>query len=339
MLEEPQSEGYQMNIHTLAAGTALIAAMAASPALAHSTFVNQTAEQESTIVAALQVPHGCDGGLPTTEVRMKLPEGFISAKPQPKAGWELEIITGDYQKSYKNHGVDVKSGPVEIRWKDGDLPDAFYDTFNVQGKVTGVDAGVDLPFKVIQICGDKGRAKWDQVAEKGQDPHSLENPAPTIKIVAKQAMAGGHEHDHGASQHAADVVKVGELELSGAASKAMLPGQPVGGGFITIKNDGSSDDRLVSIASPNAGRAEIHEMAMVNDVMKMRKLDAGIVIPGGKTVELTPGGLHFMFFNVTKPFAEGDKVPVTLTFEKAGKVDVMLDVGSAKGGAEKHDHN
>lgn len=329
-----------MNIHKLAAGTTLIASLASLPAFAHSTFVNQSAEQESTIVAALQVPHGCEGGLATTEVRMKLPEGFISAKPQPKAGWELEIIKGDYQKSYKNHGAEVKAGPVEIRWKGGNLPDAFYDTFNVQGKVSGVDAGVDLPFKVIQICGDKGTANWDQVADKGQDPHSLDNPAPTIKIVAKQAMAGGHDHNHGAAGHAAaDVVKIGELELSGAVSKAMLPGQPVGGGFITIKNEGSSDDRLISIASPNAGRSEIHEMAMVNDVMKMRKLDAGIVIPAGKTVELTPGGLHFMFFDVTKPFAEGDKVPVTLTFEKAGKTEVTLDVGPANGGAEKHNHN
>lgn len=316
---------------------ALMAAAFAIPAFAHTSFVNPTAEQDSTIVAALQVPHGCTGGLATTEVRVVLPEGFISAKPQPKAGWQLEVITGDYQKTYSNHGKDVKSGPVEIRWKNGDLPDAYYDTFNIQGKISGVDADTSLPFKVTQLCADKGTAKWDQIAEAGQDPHSLDNPAPTIKVVAKQKSAAGH--DHAAAGHAADAAKVGTIELSGAMSKAMLPGQPVGGGFVTIKNGGTADDRLVSVASPLAGRAEIHEMAMVNDVMKMRKLDAGIVIPAGKTVELTPGGLHFMFFNVSKPFAEGDKVPVTLTFEKAGKVDVMMDVGSAKGGQEHHQHN
>ncbi len=326
-----------MTIRKVTALGALAAVTFSIPALAHTSFVNPTAEQDSTIVAALQVPHGCEGGLATTEVRVELPEGFIAAKPQPKPGWELEIISADYKKTYSNHGKDVKSGPVEIRWKDGDLPDAFYDTFNIQGKVAGVDAGTALPFKVTQLCGAKGSVKWDQIAEAGQDPHSLDNPAPTIKVVAKKAGASGH--DHGAADHMADVVKVGALEVSGAASKAMLPGQPVGGGFVTIKNVGTSDDRLVAVASPLAGRAEIHEMAMVNDVMKMRKLDAGIVIPAGKTVELTPGGLHFMFFNVSKPFAEGDKVPVTLTFEKAGKVDVMMDVGSAKGEQENHHHN
>lgn len=333
-----------MKIHNVTLCAALLASVSTVPAYAHTSFVNPTAEQESTIVAALQVPHGCDGGLPTTEVRIQLPEGFISAKPQPKAGWDIEIIKDYYNKSYINHGTEVKSGPIEIRWTGGDLPDAYYDTFNVQGKISGVDAGTSLPFKVTQICGDKGTANWDEVAEKGQDQHSLNNPAPTIKIVAKHAMAEGHDHDHaahdhGAGEHAADVMKSGDIELSGAIAKAMLPGQPVGGGTVTMKNDGASDDRLVSVVSPLAGRVEIHEMAMVNDVMKMRKMAAGIVIPAGKTVDMTSGDLHFMFYNVSKPFAEGDKVPVTLTFEKAGKVNVVMDVGSAKGGHEAHQHN
>lgn len=319
---------------------AFVAAISSTSAFAHTSFVNGTAEQESTIVAALQVPHGCDGGLATTEVHVVLPEGFIAAKPQPKPGWELEIIKGDYQKSYKNHGQDVKSGPLEIRWKGGNLSDDFYDTFNFQGKVSGVEAGTALPFKVKQICGDKGTANWDQIAKDGQDPHSLDNPAPVIHITAKQEAAGeGHaHHDHGAMAESG-VVKAGDLELSAASTKAMLPGQPVGGGYVTIKNNGKSDDRLVSVASPLAGRAEIHEMAMVNDVMKMRKLNEGIAIPAGQTVELTPGGLHFMFFNVSKPFAEGDKVPVTLTFEKAGKVEIELPVGSANAGKAEHNHN
>lgn len=327
-----------------AAFAAFAATLSTTSAFAHTSFVNGTAEEDSTIVAALQVPHGCDGGLATTEVQVVLPEGFISAKPQPKAGWELEIIKGDYQKTYKNHGKDVKSGPVEIRWKGGDLPDDFYDTFNIQGKIAGVAPGTTLPFKVKQLCGDKGTASWDQIAAEGQDPHSLDNPAPVIRITAKQNADGeGHaHHDHGAMAEAggsAAVVKAGDLELSAASTKAMLPGQPVGGGFVTIRNTGSSDDRLVSVSSPLAGRAEIHEMVMANDVMKMRKLNDGIAVPAGRTVELSPGGLHFMFFNVKKPFAEGDKVPVTLTFEKAGQVSIELPVGPANAGEGKHNHN
>ena len=333
-----------MTIIKHAAFAAFAVALSTTSAFAHTSFVNGTAEEDSTIVAALQVPHGCEGGLATTEVQVVLPEGFISAKPQPKAGWELEIIKGDYQKTYKNHGKDVKSGPVEIRWKGGNLPDDYYDTFNIQGKVAGVAAGKTLPFKVKQLCSDKGIASWDQFAAEGQDPHSLDNPAPVIRITAKQNGEGeGHaHHDHGAmadTSASAGVVKVGELELSAASTKAMLPGQPVGGGFVTIRNTGTSDDRLVSVSSPLAGRAEIHEMAMANDVMKMRKLNDGIVVPAGQTVELSPGGLHFMFFNVKKPFAEGDKVPMTLTFEKAGEVSIELPVGPANPGEAKHNHN
>lgn len=315
--------------------TLFIAAVSAAQAFAHATFVDGSVEQESTVVAALQVPHGCEGGLATTEVQIKLPEGFISAKPQPKAGWELEVIKGDYRKAYKNHGKEIKSGPVEIRWKGGNLPDEFYDTFAVQGKVSGVEVGQELPFKVTQLCGDKGKVSWDEVAAAGVDPHSLKNPAPTIKVTAK-AHAGGH--DHAGMSMDMDVVKAGNLEVSGGATKAMLPGQPVGGGYVTIKNGGDSDDKLIGVESSVAGRAEIHEMAMVNDVMKMRKLDEGIVIPAGQTVELKPGGLHMMFFDVKKPFAEGDKLPVTLIFEKAGKVDVILSAGAAKGGGD-HQHN
>lgn len=329
-----------MNICKVTALATLLASASSIHAFAHTSFVNPVAEQESTIVAALQVPHGCEGGLATNEVRMVLPEGFISAKPQPKAGWEVEIITGDYQKAYDNHGSEVKSGPVEIRWKGGNLPDAFYDTFNVRGKVSGVDANVNLPFKVTQLCGATATAKWDQIAQDGQDPHTLDNPAPVIKIAAKQQTADAGSHAHGAASHdQPDVVKAGDLTLSGAFAKAMLPGQPVGGGFITIKNDGASDDRLVAVETPIAGRAELHEMAMSGDVMKMRKLNEGIVVPAGKTVELSPGGLHFMFFNVKKPFAAGDMVPATLTFEKAGKVDIMIQVGPSEGGAHSHSHN
>lgn len=128
-----------------------------------------------------------------------------------------------------------------------------------------------------------------------------------------------------------EVVGVGDLEISGGFAKAMLPGQPVGGGFLTVKNKGSSDDRLVSVTSPNADEVQLHEMAMTDNVMKMRELKDGIAVPAGQTVTLAPGGLHLMFQKVKTPFKQGDKVPVTLSFEKAGKVDLVLNVLSAQG--------
>ncbi|MGO8100099.1 DUF1775 domain-containing protein [Rhizobium leguminosarum] len=315
---------------------ALLSVTALASAEAHVTFLDREAKQESTILAALQVPHGCDGKA-TTEVRVKLPEGFVFAKPQPKAGWELEVIKGDYQKTYDNHGDKVKTGAIEVRWKNGNLSDDFYDTFVIQGKVSGVEAGTSLAFPVTQMCGDTVAA-WDQVAKEGGDAHGMKSPAPLLKVVAGEDH--GHDHDDmagmdmsgiGGAALAGETVKAGDLEVSGGFAKAMLPGQPVGGGFFTVKNNGQVDDRLVSVSSPAAGEVQIHEMVTKDNVMRMRQLKDGIAIGAGETVKLEPGNLHLMFQKVKTPFKQGDTVPVTLTFEKAGKVDLVLQILSAQG--------
>lgn len=123
-------------------------------------------------------------------------------------------------------------------------------------------------------------------------------------------------------------VTLGALELSGGFTRATLPNAPVGGGFLTITNTGSEADLLVSATSPVAGEVQLHEMKMEGEVMKMQQLDAGIPVPAGETVTLAPGGLHLMFMQLNQPFVEGESVPVTLTFEKAGTIELMLTVGS-----------
>ncbi|WP_423340775.1 copper chaperone PCu(A)C [Rhizobium sp. HT1-10] len=125
-------------------------------------------------------------------------------------------------------------------------------------------------------------------------------------------------------------LKAGDLELSGGYVKAMLPGQPVGGGYVSIHNGGASD-RLVSVSSPAAGVVELHEMTMKDNIMRMRELKTGIPIPTGATVRLAPNGLHMMFKKIEVPFKQGASVPVTLTFEKAGPVKLTLPVVSASG--------
>lgn len=124
----------------------------------------------------------------------------------------------------------------------------------------------------------------------------------------------------------ADDVKAGELVISQAWSRATPGGAKVAGGYLTIENKGTAADRLVSVSADIAGKSEIHEMAMDNGVMKMRPLDKGLAIDPGKAVKLAPGGNHLMLQELKGPFKQGDKVPVTLQFEKAGKVAVSLDV-------------
>ena len=125
------------------------------------------------------------------------------------------------------------------------------------------------------------------------------------------------------------VIHLGELNISLPFTRATLPNAPVGGGFLTIENTGTEADRLVSAASTVAGATQIHEMAMEGDVMKMRQLVDGLEIPAGETVVLAPGGFHIMFMGLKQAFVEGETVAVTLTFEKAGSVEVLLPVEAA----------
>jgi copper(I)-binding protein len=119
----------------------------------------------------------------------------------------------------------------------------------------------------------------------------------------------------------------------------MLPGQPAGGGYLTVTNRGGEADRLVSMASPAAGRVEVHSMEVVDGVMVMRPVAGGLDIPAGGAVELKPGGFHLMFMEVGQRYEVGGSVPITLEFEKAGKVDLTLPVKAAAGGGEDHSNH
>ena len=126
----------------------------------------------------------------------------------------------------------------------------------------------------------------------------------------------------------AETVTLGPLKLSGGFSRATLPNAPVAGGFLTIKNTGTEDDTLIGAASPVAGHMEVHEMKMEGDVMKMHEIEGGLPIPAGETVVLRPGGFHVMFMQLKEPLVEGSTVMVTLTFARAGSVEVPLLVGA-----------
>jgi len=129
----------------------------------------------------------------------------------------------------------------------------------------------------------------------------------------------------GRSAHAEDV-KAGDLVISKPWTRATPGGAKIGGGYLTIENKGSAPDKLVSATADVAGKVEVHEMAMNNGVMTMRPLESGLAIDPGKTVKLAPGGYHLMLMDLREPLKQGEKVPVTLQFEKAGKVAVTLDV-------------
>jgi periplasmic copper chaperone A len=157
-----------------------------------------------------------------------------------------------------------------------------------------------------------------------------ENPMKTLRIAliaAAVALSGAAAFAHG--------TKVGALEIGHPWTRATPPGAKVGGGYLKITNTGKEPDILVGGAMEAAGHVEIHEMAVVDGIMKMRPLDPGLTIAPGTTVELKPGGYHVMFMDLNRPIAKGDKVKGTLEFKNAGKVEVEYvaeDMGASHSG-------
>lgn len=130
--------------------------------------------------------------------------------------------------------------------------------------------------------------------------------------------------------------KAGALTLKHPWTRATPKGAEMGGGFVAIINAGSEADRLIGGSFALAGRTEVHEMKMEGDVMKMRKLDAGLDIPAGSTVELKPGSYHLMFMELKAPLEAGAKVKGSLVFEKAGEVPVEFAVEAIDATAKGH---
>lgn len=120
--------------------------------------------------------------------------------------------------------------------------------------------------------------------------------------------------------------KASDLTVTQPWSRATPSGAKVAGGYMTITNNGAAPDRLLGATTSTAGRVEIHEMLMKDNVMTMRPVNGGLAIEPGKSVALAPGGYHLMMMDLKSPLKKGDKLAVTLDFEKAGKVEVSFDV-------------
>ena len=132
--------------------------------------------------------------------------------------------------------------------------------------------------------------------------------------------------------------KLGALDIGHPWSRATLPGAKVAAGYLTVKNSGSTPDRLLSATADIAGKGEVHEMTVKDGVMTMRPLADGLEIPAGGEVKLAPGSYQIMFKELKAPAVEGVKFPGTLTFEKAGTVKVEFAVEKAGGEADHSAH-
>jgi len=155
--------------------------------------------------------------------------------------------------------------------------------------------------------------------------------ALALALPALLAAPAASAHDY----------KIGELEIGHPWARMTPAGAKVGGGYLSVHNEGKEADTLVSATAEIAGRAEIHEMSVKDGIMTMRPVSGGVAIPAGAEVKLAPGGYHLMFMELKQPLKQGESFKGTLTFAKAGTVDVEFKVEGMGGpkGAQPDAHS
>ena len=126
------------------------------------------------------------------------------------------------------------------------------------------------------------------------------------------------------------------VEVKDAWVRTSVPGQKATGAFMKIT--AKEGTRLVSVASPVAGVAEVHEMKMDGGVMTMRAVTGGLELPAGKTVELKPGGFHVMLMDLKAALPKDSTVPMTLTFKDAKGVESKVELKVPVATAAVHQH-
>ena len=302
----------------------------AAPAFSHIVLESKSAPAGSSYKAVFLVGHGCQGSA-TTGVAVQIPTGFLGAKPYPKAGWTLSTQLGQLAQPYDSHGKRVTDDVTLVSWtakgKESALPDAFFDEFVLRGKLP--DSAGPLWFKVRQTCAS-GSNDWSEIPASGTSTRGLKAPAALLEVTTAGSTAPGQT-----------------VQVSEGWVRATVPGQKGSGAFMTLHS--TSATRLVGVSSPVAGVAEVHEMKMDGDIMRMRQIP-GLDLPAGKSVALTSGGYHVMLMDLKQTLTLGSTVPVTLLFKDSQGVNSQLELtlpvatsapaggqaGAADHGAHKH---
>jgi periplasmic copper chaperone A len=160
-----------------------VAVALAGPAAAHAVLSPPEAPADSYFKATIGVGHGCEG-TPTLRVRVRIPEGIVSVKPMPKAGWELSIKREQLaQPITEPRGRRVTERVSEVMWS-GTLLDENFDEFVMQLRLPD-KAGETLYFATVQEC-EKGVHRWIEIPAAGQGSGDLREPAPVLKLLPKR---------------------------------------------------------------------------------------------------------------------------------------------------------
>ena len=174
----------------LRATVVAFAGLALMPALARAHSVADPSEGTAGgyLRSAFRVTHGCKGSA-TTAVTIRIPEGVLSAKPMPKAGWTIETKTRPLDTPVDSgHGFKIREAVTEVTWAGGRLENAHFDEFVLSMRLPD-KPGATLYFPMVQTC-EKGSNSWTGIPATGQKWGDLPEPAPFITL--KKAV--GHAH-------------------------------------------------------------------------------------------------------------------------------------------------
>lgn len=131
-----------------------------------------------------------------------------------------------------------------------------------------------------------------------------------------------------ADSAAAADYKIGSLDITQPWARATPKGASTGAAYMTITNNGNKTARVSCASSAAAATCQIHEMAMSNDVMKMRPVEGGLEIKPGQTVTLKPGGYHMMLKGLKAPLKAGDKLEATLASSDGASAKVEFPIAA-----------
>jgi copper(I)-binding protein len=287
----------------------LLTLVGIATATAHAVLDRSLITPGQSINLSLAIEHGCNGSA-TTALRLQLPDGLLVETANNAEGFRAETVKARFERSWTGPQGPVTEGVKEIIWSGGNLPNKTRGEFSFAIHVSAdLKATGSLALPVIQTCAS-GENRWIEFADTQSGRDMLKSPAPVLMLVKPEQA---------------------HLDIRNGRSRVTPNGAPVAGGYVTIRNFSNKADRLIAASLPLAMHTEIHEMSMMDGIMRMRALDKGLEIPAGGTVELKQGSYHLMFIKPSRAFTEGEWIEGTLTFERAGTLPVRFKVEAVGG--------
>ena len=263
---------------------------------AHVVLSQTSFEAGSRFAAFFKVEHGCDGS-PTLSLRVEIPDGVTVLEVPPKDGWTI-------------NAERVKGRIDAVSWR-GRLEAGAKDQFGLLLQLPARTGA--LYFPTVQRCA-KGEMRWTSTPASAQVASKVVGPAPVVQLTPPASPP-------------VSTYMTGSIMIVEPWTRATPPGATTGAGYLTLMNHGATADVLLGGSTLAAAALQIHRVSNANGIMTMRPATEGVTIPPGATVELKPeSGYHFMLVGLKAPLKAGTRLPVTLTFAKAGPVQVEFFV-------------